>query len=64
MADTKKPTENERAAEPRYYWWHTYAGPIQFYWDDWEVTEEEYRHYASAEAITDLDEVLRTTGAE
>jgi hypothetical protein len=58
MAETKKPTENERAAQPTYYWWHGYNGPIEFYWDDWEVTEDEYRRHATPEKIADLDEVL------
>jgi hypothetical protein len=62
MAETKKPTENERAAAPNYYWWHGYNGPVEFYWDDWEVTEDEYRRNAPRHGVGFLDEVMEDLG--
>lgn len=59
MASNTKPTENERAAQPGYYWFHNYSGRPEFFWDDWEVSEEEYHHHARAEDVACVDEVLR-----
>jgi hypothetical protein len=64
MADTFKPTEKERAAEPRNYWFHAFNGRPEFFWDDWEVTEDEYRRHARAEDIAYLDKILRAQVAE
>jgi hypothetical protein len=58
MTNPTEPTENERAADPRYYWFHNYDGRPQFYWDDWEVSEEEYRRHARAEDVTYVDAAL------
>jgi hypothetical protein len=60
MADTNKPTEKMRAAEPRYYWFHVFNGPVEFYWDDWEVSEDEYRRNARPEDVAYLDRVVAT----
>jgi hypothetical protein len=59
MNDQAKPTENERAAGSRYYWFNMCNGQAQFFWDDWEVSEEEYRRNARPEHVTYLDEVLQ-----
>ncbi len=32
-----------REANPEYYWFHAFDGPPKFYWDELEVTEEEFR---------------------
>jgi hypothetical protein len=31
--------------------------PVEFYWDDWEVPEDEYRRHATLKQIADVDEV-------
>jgi hypothetical protein len=61
MTDKENPTENERAADPRYYWFNVFEGQAQFFWDDWEVSEEEYRRHARAEHVAYLDAVLGKT---
>ena len=58
MNDQVKPTENERAASFRYYWFNVFQGRAQFFWDDWEVSEDEYRRNARPEDVTYLDEAL------
>ena len=49
--------QETRAAHPRYYWWHTYGGPVEFYWDEQDVTEAEYRAHADRDGVEHLDEV-------
>jgi len=58
MADPRKPTKNERVANPGNYWFHAFNGRPEFFWDDWEVTQEEYRRNARPEDIAYLDVVM------
>jgi hypothetical protein len=32
-----------REANPKYYWFHSFDGPPKFFWDELEVSEEEFR---------------------
>jgi hypothetical protein len=32
-----------REANPEYYWFHSKSGAPRFFWDEIEITEEEYR---------------------
>jgi hypothetical protein len=49
-----------RATNPTYYWFHTYYGPPRYLWDEFDVSEEEYRAHARPEDVTFLDERLRS----
>src|SRR5262245_37149476 len=40
-----------RAANPRYYWFRRYHRAPRFFWDEIEVTEEEFRTHAPKEHI-------------
>ena len=44
-----------RAANPRYYWFHAYAGTPRFFWDEIQVPEREFRAYAPRSQIDKLD---------
>ena len=48
-----------RAANPIYYWFHTYDGAPRYLWHEIEVSEEEYRAHARPEDVAFLDECLR-----
>jgi hypothetical protein len=50
--------QETRAAQPGYYWWHTYDGPTKFYWHEQDVTEAEYRAHADREGVEHLNEVV------
>jgi hypothetical protein len=63
MTDQVKPTENDRAADRRYYWFNVFEGQAQFFWDDWEVSEVEYRRNAAPDDVAYLDEVLSRSNA-
>ena len=58
MTFTYEPTQKERAADPRYYWFHTYDGYPRFLWGEWDVSEQEYRRYAGVENVAFVDEAL------
>jgi hypothetical protein len=47
-----------RPAEPHHYWFDAFNGPPEFVWDDWEVSEDEYRRHAPAQDVAFLDDVL------
>ena len=32
-----------REANPGYYWFHAFDGPAKFYWDEREVSQQEFR---------------------
>jgi hypothetical protein len=49
-----------RAANPTYYWFHTYYGTPRYLWDEFDVSEEEYRANARPEDVTFLDERVRS----
>jgi hypothetical protein len=49
-----------RAGDPSYYWFHAFNGYPEFFWDDWEVSEAEYRSNAPPDDdVAYLDQVLR-----
>jgi hypothetical protein len=52
-------TEKVRAGDPSYYWFHAFNGYPEFFWDDWEVSEVEYRRNAPPDDVAYLDQVLR-----
>jgi hypothetical protein len=58
MDETNEPTERVRAANFRYYWFSVFEGLAQFFWDDEEVSKDEYRRNARPEDVTYLDEAL------
>jgi hypothetical protein len=63
MSDLLKASESERAADRRYYWFSVFEGWAQFFWDDWEVSEDEYRRNASPDDVAYLDAVLSRSNA-
>jgi hypothetical protein len=40
-----------RAANPEYYWSRTYDAQPRFFWDEIEISKEEYRANADREAL-------------
>jgi hypothetical protein len=48
-----------RAAKPTYYWFHTYYGAPRYLWDEFDVSEEEYRANARPGDVAFLDKRLR-----
>jgi hypothetical protein len=59
MTNPYAPTEKVRAGEPSYYWFHAFNGYPEFFWDDWEVSEAEYRRNAPRNDVAYLDRILR-----
>ena len=59
MAEPYTPTKKVRAGDPSYYWFHAFNGDPEFFWDDWKVSEAEYRSNAPPDDVAYLDQVLR-----
>ena len=59
MADPYAPPEKVRAGDPSCYWFHVFNGYPEFFWEDWEVSEAEYRSNAPPDDVAYLDQVLR-----
>jgi hypothetical protein len=47
-----------RAANPTCYWFHTYYGTPRYLWDEFSVSEEEYRANARPDDVAFLDKCL------
>jgi hypothetical protein len=51
----KEANAETRAACPRYYWFHAYAGTPRFFWNEIQVSEKEFRAHAPQSLIERLD---------
>jgi len=49
-----------RAANPTYYWFHTYDGTPRYLWDEIDVSEQEYRAHAPSRDVAFLNECMRS----